>query len=580
MLQLFADGQQIDTSGVKFNITLKNPMFTDGLKGSYIFNLSTPLSGRNKVVYGFPHLLDKHNNYSKDFDFRALFNGIELPACGKQSISGVNEKSVESNVKIALGDFVSATKEKTLKEIDLGGDYTFDFANDKNAYISNSIQNSYPDYKFVRFPVYNPDLYNGTSLESPWQNVNYINGNNPLGVPTPSPDLEVLFVYIGYIVRQIFQTFGFQVTRNPFETDEELKKLVLLNHYSDHLLETPTSFNLIDYIPPHNINSFLINLTNLFGSIYFINSITRQVEIKFLDEIIRDPDYIEFSDNIVDSKKSDLLPLTKGYFFDYKYDSKDILPKEKINKYDESFHTIIDPVISFSNLPDYAELAYLHKNEVCLVKNENAFYQLEFVSASNYQWLYFSENMYEYSTNDLKPEYKPEISPMMISKHDIDVSGATGSWLTTECRVPLFSDPDNAWLKGDEEGWENFRLNAINSFAPRICFYRGVRNKSTGTYPLGTYDIYDYDGNVIGSQSLKMEGDTGIFKNFWERYIYWYHNVRRPVTFKKLMTAKELSSLDFSKKYMIFGIKYYIKEPKIPVLEKEMGIVTIKCYKA
>lgn len=582
MLQLFANDQQLDTSGVKFNLTLKNPMFTDGLEGSYVFGLATPLSDKNKTIYGFPHRLEMFQNYSKNFDFKGSFNGIPLPITGNNKVTDINDKSIKSNVGIAIGEFISFTKNKTLKDIDLGGDYTFASSIDKNVYIVNSIYSGYPDYKFAKFPVYNPDLYKGTSLNTAWQNVNYINGDNPLGNPSPNPDLEVLFIYLGYVVKQIFESFGFNVIQNPFESDEELKKLVLLNYYSDHLLETTTSFNLIDHIPPHNIHSLLTELHKLFGSVYFINHVTREVEIKLYNDILKDHDYVDFSDNIKSKIESELLPLTSGYFFNYKYDSNDSLPQDMIVEYDESFHTLIDPVTSYSDLPDYGGTAYLHTNEVCLVKDENAYYQFEQTGTNpnTYGWLYFSENMYEYSSDDLDPKFEPEISPMLISKHEIDVSGATGSWLTPKCMVGLFKDTDNAWIKGDVEGWENFRLKAVDVFDPRICFYRGVRNKSSGTYPFGTYDIYDYDSNIIGTKSLRMDGDTGIYKNFWERYVNWYHKNRRPVKFIKMLTPVELRNLDFSKKHRINGIDYFIKGVKTPVSSKSIGYSTLECLKA
>jgi len=51
MLQLYSNNQQLDISGVSFNLTRKNPLFLNTLEGDYVYDLRLPLTDNNKKYF-------------------------------------------------------------------------------------------------------------------------------------------------------------------------------------------------------------------------------------------------------------------------------------------------------------------------------------------------------------------------------------------------------------------------------------------------------------------------------------------------------------------------------------------------
>jgi hypothetical protein len=86
------------------------------------------------------------------------------------------------------------------------------------------------------------------------------------------------------ILELVFEHFGFKVEENTFKEHRQLKKLVVLNNVMDACL-TGTLFYR-DMMPDITIKSFLDGLYNKFGMQYFLNSNSKTVRLKFLNDTL------------------------------------------------------------------------------------------------------------------------------------------------------------------------------------------------------------------------------------------------------------------------------------------------------
>ncbi|MBL7105808.1 MAG: hypothetical protein ISS18_15900 [Bacteroidales bacterium] len=588
MLQLFADNQPLDISGVKFNITLKNPMFDkDKFEGSYIFNLKLPLTSRNKKIFGFPGRLEKYSaNQSNDFSYRALFNGTQI--IDNAIISVIYQhNNYTTNVKVTSGSFINRLKDMSLKNLDLGGNRTIGSAPfiPINHY-NNTLTKEYPDSDYVYFPIYNLNFYDNTDVENDYKNniqfINfYYNNTFQPGSPDSTGGTFCAFPYLAYILDQIFKAGNVNINKNPFFSNTELRRLVI---YNNHSLTATTSapnpnppynwfyfpkahhrLNLINQVPDYNILD-LLNDLKIFGISYFFNNTLGTLDIMFLKDILHSTDYIDLT-NVIDYKKIDL---TKNDGYKLSYDFREPYS----NKYIKDFEDVNlkEPVQALSDLPEAEDTEI---NEVRYVIDVDKYYIFKYYSGTQTGvWHLFSYNFLDKVLDgDNIFEIHSNTSPLMVRGIKDFVSGIGNRQLLCPIVEQIGSNP--FFINND-----GYIHN--NSFDSHLLFYRGLQHDSlNASYPLGSNDVYDYGGNKISNAniSLKFDGDYGLYNNFWSDYFNWILNITTKVILKKLFSPIEINQFDFSKKYRHNGIDYLIKSIKIPVTEKAILPATMECYK-
>jgi hypothetical protein len=101
------------------------------------------------------------------------------------------------------------------------------------------------------------------------------------------------FLKVFRILELIFLHYSFTVTENPFREHRQLKRLVVLNNVMDAILTGSLSYK--DLMPDVTVKEFLDGLYNKFGLLYFVNSNTKTVRLKFLKDVLN-PDIAETLD--------------------------------------------------------------------------------------------------------------------------------------------------------------------------------------------------------------------------------------------------------------------------------------------
>lgn len=103
------------------------------------------------------------------------------------------------------------------------------------------------------------------------------------------------FLRVWRVIEVAFAALGMKIESNPFKTDKELSRLVVLNNCADACCLGYVKYS--DLLPDCTIGEFFHSLWVRFGLVYTINYDRRRVSLRLIRDIIKD------------SPKYDLLPM-------------------------------------------------------------------------------------------------------------------------------------------------------------------------------------------------------------------------------------------------------------------------------
>ena len=92
------------------------------------------------------------------------------------------------------------------------------------------------------------------------------------------------FLKVGRLLEIIFANYGYTVEENPFVLHRQLKKLTVLNNTMDTILSGTLHYR--DLMPDISVNEFLDGLYNKFGLLWFVESNTGTVRLRFLKDVL------------------------------------------------------------------------------------------------------------------------------------------------------------------------------------------------------------------------------------------------------------------------------------------------------
>lgn len=594
MLQFYVENQPIDLPlDVAIRLQLKNPMFND--IGSYSLPFTVPSSQRNRQVFNLPHRISKVDQSIKDFNFHALFKGIRF-LDGIFSVYKTPGDNYESYLKIGLGGFNSVVKDKTLKDVDYGGNIhigaTYQDAMD---YIDASVDNSYPDYNFVCFPVYNPEFhdpdYNDylTHYHNYWDEDHfylYLTGPPGKSIITPFP-------YLCFVLDSLFKTYGYFIESSILHTDPELRTLVLLNIMNTNDIREPffsrdvRFINFANHVPDIGILEFIKGLENYLNIQFFIDEDHRKVKIRKRDDIISDPSFVDFSSNILKQRSLTIPEAQNGYRLTQTPDPDDNYTGDKIEDIDKRF--IRSEVSTFSALPNAT--LYSEPGDIRLVLDENKYYRVKW-DGIQYTWTEISL-CFDYILPNGDAEWETIFStPLMDEIED-----------TLQASVHDPGPPPVDYYMPFPRTWTVPHIGQAESnypkFALRLLFYRGrvLDNKDlTGIpppgqslnepvsnchYPFGSNDVYDHYGNKMAAAnySLLWTGQYGLKENFWKKTLHWDFNIKQEAEFTKILSPLEFKNILYYRKYRINRTNFLINTIDVTLHNKSIDPATLSVFK-
>lgn len=539
MLSFFIGNSSIELPpDFSLTMNLKSPVFGD--IGSYSYPFKVPNSPRNAIAIGFRHRIPvTANPYQTLQGHFSWKNSILFPGTVKLRI--FNDSVLEGSILEGSGDFNFQVKNNNLNQYDFGNQ-AFASESEALAWINNCRSYAYPN-RVCAFPqVYNESYFEEMPAEVSLLHYNFywipddqIHALSINGKRTPI----VPFLFLRYVLDTLISKMKYCLDDRFFKKYSAFSQLVLYNSVSINNEGGVFPYDLSHiyynyHLPKLKVSDFIAGLETFFNVRFFYNNTTKTVSIISVDDIVNTPDYIEFSRNII-SISTELQNEINGYSLKMSLDGDDGAFETQSNAEEELLKNLAGSVNSFSDLPAWPLSPDL---EIRYVIDSQKYYQLR-----NRVWLPLSSSL------SLKTQYLYKDS---------------GESIETKFSTLVMGDNTNTIFCTCKNQQSNF-----SQITPRL-FYSKYANYGDHLIVQG----YNYDPFA---GSLLYDGQTGLFERQWKNYLD-FRMTSKLVRITKLMTFAELKDFDFSRKYMIFGIKYLVASIQVTIKRDRIMPAVLECY--
>ena len=539
MLRFKINDQYVDLpEDFSFTMNLKSPIFGD--VGSYSYPFKLPASARNKVILGFPNRMENTNDTFKNFDAEIEWNGITIFK-GTANLKSTGESGFEGSVYDGSGDLYYKIKGMSLQNIDFSGDYSFATEQAKLDWINIHTNRFYPEVE-VGFPqILNKSYFDEMPVDPFLQYFNHYHNDNIQLTSSAVNTVIVPMLFLRYILKKIFEAFGFIFDDQFFATDPDYNSLALFNLVDCNSNGVgPGFFNyderkvMLNYhLPRTTLNDFFAGLEKFFNIRFFVDQKTNTVFLKSVGSILRSQSYKEFLNPPI-SIGAEQESVISGFHLKMDIDTDDEYFTTRKQLDDEKLNHIRPPVKSISDLPpwpsdDMYDIRYVH--------DVHAFYILW----TQKQWTLWSE-----TSLDLYLEY--------IYRNDDQLIETIFSTLLN------YNITDDGVIGNKRSDWKKC--------TPKLFFvkYNGAESGARmAALP------------AIEGKSLFFGGQNGIFRQHYKDY-FDFRLSTKLVKIQSQLSFNDLKDFDFSSKYYIKGRKYLIRDVQVTLKRDRILPALISAY--
>ena len=544
MLSLKISDQNVDLpDDFSFTMNLKSPVF--GEVGSYSYPFRIPNTPGNAILMGFRHRPENTGDVYGEGHGMFLWNGINIFQ-GTVKLKTLNSKAFEGAMFEGEGDFYYARKNLSLQDIDFG-EMVFASETVKMEWINDCKNRIYPE-RDISFPM----LGNATYFPEtpPGNTLGYFNYYNH-GIMFKWSDevtpwdrsVIVPVLFLRYVLDKIFGHIGFVFDDSFFTSSADFNSLVLFNLVDSNSAANgfftydPLHLFLNYHVPRMTIGDFFLGLETFFNIRFFVDNTTKVIKLKSIDSIVKHSDYTDFTKQIV-SINTEVEDQITGFNLKMTMETDDQYWTEQKTWDDIYLKYVKSPVKSISDLPPWPSSK---KMDMRFVKDEGFFYVL---------WGF--------------------------------------NWIAHPLQSDIISSYAEVVYKGPGESVESSFSTLMHATAgpdTGNCIVGNARENWEGVSPKLFFTVYDPTANnermvgknSIGSTNLFYNGTNGLFYKHYKAY-FDFMMAAKFVKVTKQMTFMELKEFDFSRKYMIGGIKYLVKSIQVTLKKDRIMPALLECY--
>lgn len=568
----------------ELNIQLTNPLLTD--QGSMSLPLKLPSSDNNLRLLDFPN---RHDRYYKIKKKQPAL--IEVGIMQKQAILEImsflgDDDGIES--VLLLNEAKMYTK---MQEVDMSSAFkvirdpeyimlpgTFDTPMDKLIkYLELVMLGQIHDSHLLLFPVatehsdqtfsrnmrgdYTVQVFNilnermsvysreGIPEYMLDQDLNgkpyYVfRGRKPFTVKTGNDEFEAPkgygitpFLRENYVLRQIFEYFGYVLAESIFDTDPDLSRMVLVNNTADAIVR-----GVIDYsqlVPDCTIHEYLETVRARFGCEFFVSEDHKTVVPIFWKDILKSQPQKDYSakvagEPVIDYVTPKELKLCYKRSLEFATSSIDTLEKFKKN------YGPIKAILPYR----YAAATDALYDGFYFIASECAIYELNEQYKKNDGsgrgtngdgWRYIMRAMFDYYTTGEDVEYEEiksdlEYTPLIDAyiKYSEDPGIHYDGYDVYPLRVLYIGNSRhlNTAMEvtvANENGQvEKEQKKEDPGSCPIMAAFWVLRDNSftlyADQYAMGTMHRYNHKGEAVGQFDLTFGGADGLYNHFWKEY--------------------------------------------------------------
>jgi len=590
MLGIKINGEFLDIApGLQLELESQNPLleFNDEISGEFSLPFEVASSSKNLRLLNYAGLLQKKVGLigipSELYD-----NGLQV-SVGKikiekptHNLNSTGEGKISCYYLTGSSSFFQDIKDKKLRDIDVGGDRSFDwddfdvngagFWGHIHAVLNAGTGYETSNYDYAFFPVINKGWPSAIFEFDEVMNYVALGGSGgpeflPGGFLNIPANRIIPFPYLKYIMIKAAEFVGWKIDGDIFNDVDFCKvtminfrainwagyRVVLPDPYRNDPID-PVIFNLKDHLPDIMISRFFIQLRKRFAWWYEFDKVNKIIRIKKLANVVNVgvKNFTKYSNPIIIKKVNQekkiyaLKNVFIGDIADGAPDFKTVSLQGFVNE--------------FADLPAPDETMYAF---VYLVISENNFYIcIQNVTTAAWEWVFYTYNIYDYLPADSTDEITTEATTVGVEYYN--------PYLDLIPRIDL----QGQWFGRDENEAE---------WSIHLAFYHGLKdNKAFDPYPYASSHVYDSNFNLVANWALTFEckksdgTDVGLYALSWKPIL---DLLQSPEEFEANLNLPlyEYLKLNFGDQIVIGGVKMLIKvlKPKIPY-SKTIAIETVR----
>lgn len=526
--------------------------------GEFSIPIDIPWTDHNRKLLNFSERVT--NNKRPDYSWKCnvledgwpQINGGKFTIIEKAGKWNYISGSFSASISGVKGYFGSQVKNKTLKDINLGGAITY--TGESRDFAQAVMDGTFTGYDFIRFvPVAfenyfitdRPDYDNEFIAKDTVNNViegisSWVFGRPTSADPTiatSSGDAEhidyrtIPFFKLKYVFSKLFETYGYTV-QGDFIDEPAFDDVLIFNNYSLEKYTTGhADYNRqivpANHMPDMSIADFLQAILSWL-KLKLVFTGPAEVTLRYKQKDLSKAGNADITEFATASFKS-TLPQTEqsdGYKISYVWDSADQFVSDRVK--DLGNKTFCATVKTVDELTDLNIGRSYTTDDYAYVQSENMYYLMaDATNPVDLKWDCWAENLQEYISGN--------------GERAIDIN------LSTLCQYAEFNTGTALWERRDYLGcrmpgsYNTNAGNAVNNPFGLRLFFGGMRTVHTLSVPNSWNHNRNNDNDVIGQYSFMLSGKAGIPAQLhitWEDFLQNHEQVET-----ELLCNKRLSEV-------------------------------------
>ena len=554
-----------------------NPLFQK--KGSQTVPVNFPTSNKNNRLLNYPFRTDRTLRQEETIGVIVETGSIQQK--GLLAVNSASENIISANIGYDESEMYAKFENLRLNEIpdlpvvSFGGN-NIDQKIDSMLVHLTAIMKEQDEADYYIFPIVlakgesqleilndiNAGQYvltnvaQGELLALENRTITRIEGGETITITAPKGYGVSPFLKVWRVLELIFNHFDFTIDENPFKTHRQLKKLGVLNNTMDTILTGVLNYK--DMLPDITIKEFLEGLFNKFGMLYFIDSNSKKVTLKFVKDLV-DP---KSESNDLTRNKTEELSISFS------------TPKQlrlKMNRESEQAKVLYDTFEEF--LRRFDNQFNGGSNATQTFNGRNSRYRIVNV------FKLFGENprdAFMFSADFFDWDKKtPKIAYEDIEMKDLCIPISDYDFLTIPEYLVNFKHNYSDLVIAGEIQDENF-----NPAKLAFIFCWGLVQAGTPMnpwyYSFASQFNRDHRGNFMQDStgqkydiSLTCNREDGLYNRFWKEYDAFLRNSNQETTGKFHLSEIELNNLKMHEVAFVDNQPYFINQIKYKLNVKD-----------
>lgn len=604
MLRIVANGTQLVLDQkTSVSIIKQTQYFWLREQSSFGYNHTVPICPVNNVALNFAYKLHRDEFFNETYSIQYYWKSV-LIFSGSMKINKTTNTDYELISGLDDADFWVKTKDKTLRDYQYGGRWYFEA--EEYDHFLREILTKGTDTTFDVFHIFN--VKNKFLVDTNGEGSNGLahmqNNLFPRGDGSSASDVNEIFpdsggmyeditidpidffngpivlspfLKLNWVIENFFNEIGYTVNINFFQSLSETRRTVIYHNRNisglfslgdDEFWITPN-----ELLPKLKIIEFIKSLEYYWGVTFWINSVTKEVNISPVVDDFTKKEVIEFSQMVTEKyeKRNDLISRSACLRLDVT-NLSDIARPNKMPS----------PPIPIIEVAGTGSVGSPIEGQVVLVTGDGYWlYKKVSEYPDDFNWVKYlpdeSDNttnyFNEYCTSDTEDLVLESKCSHPMQKHQAVLSVG---WLAS---MPYVNVPVMGPWEGDDD------------FGFQLMIYEGIAialddllGDIDGRYPYGRVDLKNVRNYIYTGISLKLNNDeqlegSGMVANFLGPYLSLITRSSIPVTRWKYITPEELNKLDFINKYRIDQVNYIIHQAKINLTQNRISICELSLIK-